>query len=256
MKRVLSIAIGMALLSGCVTDPMTGERRINNLGKGAGIGAVLGAGAGAMFGGNRGANAGWGALAGSAAGAAIGAYMDYQEKAMRESLQGTGIEVQRTAQNTLNLTMPSSITFAFDSATLTPQAQSALDSVSQVLNQYPDSTLSVTGHTDDLGSDSYNQKLSERRANSVGGYLGSHGVNPARIREQGMGERQPKVANTDETSRSQNRRVEIAILANPNAGANPPPGGAQPGSYPPPPAGSQGNYPPPQPYGAPNSYPR
>jgi outer membrane protein OmpA-like peptidoglycan-associated protein len=252
-RRWLLAGLAVALLSGCTIDPVTGERRISNLGKGAGIGAAVGAGAGTLFGGNDAANAGWGALAGGAVGAAVGAYMDHQERAMRQSLQGTGIDVQRTGQNTLNLTMPSSITFAFDSATLTPQAQGALDSVARVLNQYPDTTINVTGHTDDLGTDSYNQGLSERRASSVGGYLISHGVNAARIREQGMGERQPKLPNTDETNRSQNRRVEVAILANPNAGASAPAGGRppqgqpQPGSYPPPPPSypPSGTYPPP-----------
>jgi outer membrane protein OmpA-like peptidoglycan-associated protein len=280
MKRQwLGAVLSVALLAGCTTDPVTGERRLSNLGKGAGIGAAVGAGAGTLFGGNDAANAGWGALAGGAVGAAIGAYMDHQERAMRQSLEGTGIEVQRTGQNTLNLTMPSNITFAFDSANLTPQAQDALNSVAQVLNQYPDTTLNVTGHTDDIGSDSYNQALSERRANSVGGYLIGHGVNASRLREQGMGERMPKYPNTDEANRSQNRRVEVAIVANPNAGAGasapqgqPPQGQPQPGGSPPPqnypPSGTYpttspapqgrpqpGNYPPPQNYPPSGTYP-
>jgi outer membrane protein OmpA-like peptidoglycan-associated protein len=223
------------VLSGCVTDPYTGERRISNLGKGAGIGAAVGAGTGALFGGNRGANAGWGALAGGAVGAAIGAYMDHQERAMRQSLQGTGIEVQRTAQNTLNLTMPSNITFAFDSANLTPQVQGALDSVASVLNQYPDTSISVTGYTDDVGTESYNQTLSDRRASSVASYLISHGVNTGRISQRGMGEQMPKVPNTSEENRAQNRRVELAVVANSTA-TQPPPGSGspQPGNYPPP----------------------
>jgi outer membrane protein OmpA-like peptidoglycan-associated protein len=222
------------LLSGCVTDPYTGERRISKAGKGAGIGAVVGAGTGALFGGNRGANAGWGALAGGAVGAAIGAYMDHQERAMRQSLQGTGIEVQRTAQNTLNLTMPSNITFAFDSAALTPQVQSALDSVASVLNQYPDTTISVTGHTDDIGKESYNQTLSERRAASVAGYLINHNVNGSRMTQRGMGQVMPKVPNTSEENRAQNRRVELAVVANSNAAPTTPSGSPPPqGTYPP-----------------------
>jgi outer membrane protein OmpA-like peptidoglycan-associated protein len=252
-RRWLGAVLGVALLAGCTTDPTTGQRRLSNLGKGAGIGAAVGAGTGTLFGGNDAANAGWGALAGGAVGAAIGAYMDHQERAMRQSLEGTGIEVQRTGQNTLNLTMPSNITFAFDSANLTPQAQGALDSVAQVLNQYPDTTLNVTGHTDDIGSDSYNQTLSERRANSVGGYLIGHGVNASRLREQGVGERQPKYPNTDEANRSQNRRVEVAIMANPNAGAGanaPPAGGPPPQGQPQP-----GRYPPPQSYPPSGTYP-
>lgn len=218
MKKLLTLSLCSALLTGCVTNPYTGESSIGNTGKGAGIGAVVGAGAGTLFGGNDLKNAGLGALAGGVVGAAVGAYMDHQEEEMQQSLQGTGIEVQRTAENTLNLTMPSSITFGLNSADLTPQARTALDSVAKVLNQYPDSTITITGHTDDLGSDSHNQKLSESRAASVAGYLGQHGVIYSRLTQQGMGERAPKFPNTDENNRSQNRRVELAIVANQNAG--------------------------------------
>ena len=170
---------------------------------------------------------------------------------MRQSLQGTGIGVQRTAENTLNLTMPSNITFAFDSATLTPQAESALNSVAGILNQYPATTITVTGHTDDTGSDSYNQNLSERRAASVANYLGMHGVNLARISQQGMGERMPKFPNTSEGNRSQNRRVELAVVANQAASTQP---AAVPGQgYPQPQTGypQQPGYPP----SAPGTYP-
>lgn len=218
-KKLLVISISSVLLTACVTDPYTGQSTIGNTAKGGGIGAVLGAATGTAFGGNDLKNAGWGALAGGAVGAAVGAYMDHQQQAMQQSLQGTGIEVQRTAENTLNLTMPSSITFGFNSAQLTPDAQNALNSVANVLNQYPDSTINVTGHTDDIGSDSYNQKLSEQRAASVAAYLAQHNVAYGRLSQQGMGERMPKFPNTDENSRGQNRRVELAIVANKNVGA-------------------------------------
>lgn len=218
-KKLLVIAVSSALLAACITDPYTGQSSIANSAKGAGIGAILGGATGTAFGGNDLHNAGWGALAGGAVGAAVGAYMDHQQKAMQQSLAGTGIEVQRTSQNTLNLTMPSSITFGYDSAQLTADAQNALNSVANVLNQYPDSTINVTGHTDDTGSDSYNQRLSEQRAASVAAYLSQHNVSYNRLSQQGMGERAPKFPNTDETNRSQNRRVELAIVANKNAGA-------------------------------------
>lgn len=220
-KTLLIMGISSVLLTACVTDPYTGQTSIANSAKGAGIGAVVGGAAGTAFGGNDLQNAGWGALAGGAVGAAVGAYMDHQQEQMQQSLKGTGIEVQRTAENTLNLTMPSSITFGFNSAQLTPDAQNALNSVANVLNQYPASTINVTGHTDDTGSDEYNQKLSEQRAASVAAYLGQHNVAYNRLSQQGMGERMPKFPNTDENNRSQNRRVELAIIANNNAGAPP-----------------------------------
>ena len=218
MKKMLLIGLSSALLTACATDPYTGQSTMSNTAKGGALGAVVGAGAGTLFGGNDLKNAGLGALAGGVVGAAVGAYMDNQEEEMQQSLQGTGIEVNRTAENTLNLTMPSNITFGFDSATLTPQAQTALDSVAKVLNQYPESTINITGHTDDSGSDDYNQKLSEQRALSVSNYLSQHNVSYTRLTTKGMGEKSPKVPNTDEANRAQNRRVELAIVANNNAG--------------------------------------
>ncbi|GAB4256709.1 MAG: hypothetical protein Kow0065_05620 [Methylomicrobium sp.] len=258
--------VGSLALTACVTDPYTGQSRMSKAAMGTGIGAAVGAGAGTLFGGNDLANAGWGALAGGAVGAAVGAYMDHQEQQMRESLQGTGIEVQRTAENTLNLTMPSNITFGFDSSELTPQAMAALDAVANVLNQYPDTKINITGHTDDIGSDSYNLKLSDQRAGAVSNYLIQHGVNYARIAQQGMGKSMPKVPNTSEANRAQNRRVELAIIANqtpapqgnPTQPQQPQPGGYQQPAYPPQNYPQPGGYPQPsypqQPYPQP-SYP-
>ncbi|MBS3954894.1 MAG: OmpA family protein [Methylomicrobium sp.] len=239
-NKWVMFAISSTLLAGCVTDPYTGESRISTTAKGAGIGAAVGAGAGTLFGGNDLKNAGWGALAGGLLGAGVGAYMDHQEQEMRESLQGTGIEVQRTAENTLNLTMPDNITFGFDSAQLTPQAFTALDSVANVLNQYPESRISVTGHADDKGSESYNLKLSDQRASSVSNYLTQRGVAYTRITQQGMGKSMPKVPNTSEENRAINRRVELAIVANQTPAPQQQPQGAYPQqqSYPP-----QGGFP-------------
>ena len=230
MKKQLGLIIGAGLLAGCVTDPYTGQSSMSNMGKGGAIGAAVGAGAGTLFGGNDLANAGFGALAGGVVGAAIGHYMDRQEQELRNSLQGTGIQVQRTADNTLNLTLPSNVTFAFDSADLTYEAQNSLNAVANVLNNYRDSSIAVTGHTDDTGSDSYNQRLSELRAASVVNYLARQGVSPARVSQQGMGESMPKVPNTNAANRAINRRVELTIIANNNAGANP--NQQQPQSYP------------------------
>ncbi|ANE55271.1 OmpA family protein [Methylomonas sp. DH-1] len=220
-KKLLAISVSAALLGACTTNPYTGQSGMSNLGKGAGIGAAVGAGAGTLFGGNDWKNAGLGALAGAAVGAGIGYYMDKQQEEMQQSLQGTGIEVQRTAENQLVLNMPSTsdVTFAFGKSDLTPEAQHALDPVARVLNNYPDSTISVTGHTDDVGSDGDNQRLSEARATSVANFLSSRGVNRMRISQQGMGESSPKVPNTSDANRAINRRVELSINANQNAGA-------------------------------------
>lgn len=213
-KRLLILGISPVFLTACITGPYTGESIISNGAKGGGPGAVAGTGAGTLFGGNDLKNAGPGALADGA----VGAYMDHQQKEMLQSLLGTGIEVERTAENTLSLNLPSRITFAYNSATLTPQAQTALDSVARILNQYPDSKITVTGHTDDFGSDVFNLKLSEQRAASVSSYLSSHQVNYTRLTLQGMGESMPKLPNSNDANRAQNRRVELIIVANQNAG--------------------------------------
>ncbi|WP_263138898.1 OmpA family protein [Pseudomonas sp. RIT-PI-AD] len=103
--------------------------------------------------------------------------------------------------------------FGFDSATLAPRDQTKLDEIAQRLRrEAPESRLTITGHTDSVGSDTYNQKLSERRARSVANYLVSHGVPQGSIAGvSGAGERQPVADNGSEEGRAQNRRVEIFI---------------------------------------------
>ncbi|MBS3964449.1 MAG: OmpA family protein [Methylomonas sp.] len=256
-RKPLTALIATLLLAGCATNPYTGQTGIGNLGKGAGIGAAVGAGAGTLFGGNDWKNAGLGALAGAAVGAGIGWYMDKQQEEMQQSLQGTGIQVQRTAENTLNLTMPSNVTFAHDRADLTLDAQNALNSVAQVLNHYPESTIAITGHTDDTGSDAYNQRLSELRAAAVSSYLGTRGVSPTRTTQQGMGESLPKVANVSDANRAINRRVELAIVANQNVGASQPQQPyQQPGGFPQQPYQQPGGFPQQQPYQQPGGFPQ
>ncbi len=217
-KTILCATLSTLFLAACTPTGGLNNAAIGGLG-----GAALGAGAGALFGGNKLQNAGFGALAGGAVGAAVGAYMDSQQQEMQQSLQGTGVEVQRTSENTLNLTMPSSITFATGSAVLTPQAQSALNSVRDVLNHFPDSNIVVTGHTDDVGGVAMNQQLSEQRASSVANYLAQQGVSRARLTQKGLGKSQPKVPNTSDINRAQNRRVELAIMANNTAAVQQPP---------------------------------
>ncbi len=214
-KRLLILWISPVLLTACITGPYKGESTISNAAKGGGSGAVAGAGAGTLFGGNDLKNAGTGALAGGA----IGAYMDSQQQEMQQSLQGTAIEVKRTAEDTLSLNMPSSIAFAYNSATLTPQAQTALDFVAKVLNHYSDSKITIAGYTADTGSDGFNLKLSEQRAASVSTYLSLHNVDYTRLTQRVMGESMPELPNTSEANRAQNSCVELVIVADQNAGA-------------------------------------
>lgn len=203
-----------ALLAGCATtDPQTGQTQRSKTGTGAAIGAAVGAAAGALSGDgstSRRDRALIGAAAGAAAGAGIGAYMDRQENQLRESMRGTGIEVDRRGDDIV-LNMPSSVTFGFDSSELTTSARSALNDVASVLTQYTDTRVNIAGHTDSTGDAGYNQRLSERRAESVGSYLAQSGVARQRLQMRGYGESQPVASNDTEQGRAQNRRVEITL---------------------------------------------
>jgi outer membrane protein OmpA-like peptidoglycan-associated protein len=107
--------------------------------------------------------------------------------------------------------MPSSVTFGFDSSDLTTQARNALNDVSSVLTQYPETRVNIAGHTDSTGDAGYNQRLSERRAQAVGNYLSQGGVASSRLYMNGYGENQPVASNESEAGRAQNRRVEITL---------------------------------------------
>lgn len=211
--RIMS-AMGLAAMlatTACTTDPQTGDRRVSKAAIG-GIGGALGGYLlGDLVGGRHDRTEKiLGAGIGAVAGAGIGAYMDAQERKLREETAGTGVDVIRDGDNLL-LRMPSGITFGFDSATVQPQFQPTLNDVASVLAQYPKTYIDVYGHTDSDGSDAYNQTLSERRARSVADYLTSHGVQSARIGTRGFGETQPIASNTTEEGKAANRRVEIKV---------------------------------------------
>ncbi|MGB3930397.1 MAG: OmpA family protein [Sphingobium sp.] len=211
--RILGAAGLAAMLAttACTTDPTTGERRVSKAAIG-GIGGALGGYLlGDLVGGRRDrtekiVGAGIGAIAG----AGIGAYMDAQERKLREQTAGTGVDVIRDGDNLL-LRMPSGITFAYDRADVQPQFQPTLNDVASVLAQYPKTYIDVLGHTDSDGTDAYNQTLSERRAQAVASYLVSRGVQSARIATRGYGETQPIASNATEEGKAANRRVEIKI---------------------------------------------
>ena len=180
--------------------------------KGAAYGAAAGAAIGLLTGGNnKFKSAMIGAAAGALVGGAAGNYMDRQERKLREQMAGSGVDVVRKGDN-ITLDMPGNVTFAFDSASLNPQFHPVLDTVAQTLVEYDKTIIEVAGHTDSVGSDAYNQQLSERRANSVAAYLSGRGVSGARVVTIGAGEAHPIASNETEDGRAQNRRVEITIV--------------------------------------------
>ena len=207
---------GTLLLGGCATytgqtnDPNDPNRTRNNALIGAGIGAV----AGLLSGGDateRRQRALVGAGVGGLAGGAIGAYQDRQEAELRRQTQGTGIVVDREG-DVIKLNLPDGVTFDFGRADLKSQFYPALNNVASTLREYNQTIVEVSGHTDSVGSDAVNQRLSEQRAQNVGNYLIGQGLQRERFEIVGFGKRYPVADNSTEQGRAMNRRVEVRIV--------------------------------------------
>jgi len=206
--------VGTALLTGCTTaDPNTGEQKASHTAQDAGIGAVAGAILGAATSSHHDRARGMltGAAIGGGIGAAVGHHTDQQEAELRKKLENSGIDVQRKG-DTIDLVVPSAISFATNSAQLTPNFYAALNKVAASLKDYPDSNVQIVGHTDSTGAAAYNQQLSVNRANAVVVYLSAQDIAPARMQPVGMGATQPIADNQTAEGRAQNRRVEIKII--------------------------------------------
>ncbi|NUW59640.1 OmpA family lipoprotein [Cronobacter muytjensii] len=214
-KRIMFVAAivsGALVISGCTTNPYTGEREAGKSGIGAGLGSLVGAGVGALSSSKK--DRGKGALIGAAAGAALGGgvgyYMDVQEAKLREKMQGTGVSVTRSGDNII-LNMPNNVTFDSSQANLKPAGANTLTGVAMVLKEYPKTAVNVVGYTDSTGGQALNMKLSQQRAESVASALITQGVAANRIRTSGMGPANPVASNSTEDGKAQNRRVEITL---------------------------------------------
>jgi outer membrane protein OmpA-like peptidoglycan-associated protein len=202
------VAATCAMLVACTTNPYTGEQQASKAATyGLGAAAVCGL-VGAMDSAKKARNA---ALGCGIVGAGVGAYMDVQEKKLREQLQGTGVRVVREGDN-IRLVMPGNITFNTDSYQLRADFYPVLNSVGLVLAKYADTTVRITGHTDDRGSRQYNLTLSEKRADSVANYLVTRDVARTRMYIEGIAFDQPIANNSSAAGRAENRRVELYIL--------------------------------------------
>ncbi|EPH6763018.1 OmpA family lipoprotein [Cronobacter dublinensis] len=214
-KRIMLVAAvisGALVISGCTTNPYTGEREAGKSGIGAGIGSVVGAGVGVLSSSKK--DRGKGALIGAAAGAALGGgvgyYMDVQEAKLRQKMQGTGVSVTRSGDNII-LNMPNNVTFDSSQANLKPAGANTLTGVAMVLKEYPKTAVNVVGYTDSTGGQALNMKLSQQRAESVASALITQGVAANRIRTSGMGPANPVASNSTEEGKARNRRVEITL---------------------------------------------
>jgi len=195
--------------SGCQTN--TGTVLDKKTTQGAILGTLAGAAAGAAIDDHkRGRGALIGAAVGGIAGGLVGNYLDKQA---REIDAIPDADVQRR-DDSLVVMLPGDVLFDTNSSALAPGAYERLRSLADTLKRYPDTNVVVKGHTDGAGTESYNLKLSEERADSVRRFLVAEGVNPSRVSAIGFGEAYPLVSNDTPSGRQQNRRVEIEIKPN------------------------------------------
>ncbi len=211
-RNLIAATALMAMLAGCTTNPYTGESQAGKAGIYGGIGAATGAVIGAATSSKKDRTKGAliGAAVGGAAGGGYGYYVDTQEAKLRQTLQGTGVQVQRNGDD-LKLIMPGNITFASNSADISSSFYPTLNSLVLVFKEFNKNGVNIVGHTDNTGSLELNQSLSQRRAQSVANYLTANGVPGQRISVYGAGPSQPIASNASEAGRAQNRRVEINL---------------------------------------------
>lgn len=177
--------------------------------KGAGAGAV----AGAVLGGVTGNNVGRGAIIGGAVGAVAGNLwskrMQDKQAALDQATAGSGVAVERTNDNQLLVSVPTDVSFDIGSSVIRPQVRPVLDGIGRSID--PGMRVTVVGHTDSTGGDAVNDRLSRERAQAVGDYLSSRGVDSAHMRVVGRGAREPVASNDTASGRAANRRVEIFL---------------------------------------------
>ena len=194
------------LLAGCATapsdDPYAQTKR------GAAIGAAIGAAAGFFVGDGELDEILGTAAVGAGLGAGVGLYMDKQEQALEEI---EDVQVERLDEETLRVNFDSDILFAVDSAVLSAQSMASLDEFSQVMRDFPQTAILIQGYTDSSGSEEYNLKLSERRAQAVFNHLALREVEAGRMAAIGYGEGYPVADNATPAGRAQNRRVSILV---------------------------------------------
>lgn len=213
---VSAMLAGSMLLTSCATytgqtnAPDDPNRTRNNALIGAGIGAV----AGLLSGGDateRRQRALVGAGVGGLAGGAVGAYQDRQEAELRRQTAGTGVDVTREG-DVIKLNLPDGVTFDFNKVELKSQFYPALNNIASTLAQYDQTIVEVSGHTDSVGTDAVNQRISEQRAQNVASYLIGQGLKRERFEIVGFGKRYPIADNSTDQGRALNRRVEVRIV--------------------------------------------
>jgi outer membrane protein OmpA-like peptidoglycan-associated protein len=205
---VVTVILSASLtFAGCKSWSSTTKGALIGTGSGAAVGAVIGKTLG-----NTTAGAIGGAVVGGTVGAIIGGNMDRKAAEMDRELDG--VTIQRVEEG-IAVSFDSGILFDFDSSTLRPEGYNNLQKLVSIINRDTDTILVIVGHTDSSGDDSYNLRLSERRAQSASTYMISQGLPASRIQTVGRGEYEPIAENTTDAGRQKNRRIEVAIVASP-----------------------------------------
>lgn len=202
MKLLLVVLSAGFFLTACAT----GENK--NTVKGAGIGAAAGAVVGGILGKQQGSTekgAAIGAVLGGAIGAHAGQRMDKQAKELEKIA-----ETKRTDQG-LVTKLKSDILFETGKADLKGSAADNLSQMAAIMKKYPENVLTIKGYTDSTGPDSFNQELSESRAETVRRQLVQNGIPSTVVSTVGMGESNPVAENETASGRQKNRRVEIEV---------------------------------------------
>ena len=209
MKKIVLATLVVLGVSACVADdPNRQTKRGTAIGAAAGalLGYAVDDGAGGVL---------VGTAVGALAGGGVGYYMDKQRKEMEAALAEeqaqNALRIEQLENETLKIDIANEVSFDFDSASLKPAFTPTLDKVADILQRYPNTIIHVVGHTDSVGSENYNQQLSERRAQSVVHYLTDRGVASDRLYPGGRGESEPRATNDTEAGRQLNRRVEVFV---------------------------------------------
>lgn len=216
MRKISILGISSLFLLASLFTSCESLKNTNKTQRGAGIGAGAGALIGAIIGNNTKIGTAGGALIGAAVGggtgALIGNKMDKQARQIDQALPGA--DVERVGEGIRLVLNENAVRFDTNKSTLTTQAKLNLDKLVPVFTEYADTNIEIFGYTDSTGSPEYNLTLSQKRAESVKNYLISKGLLSSRFKTNGLGIANPIATNDTPEGRTQNRRVEFAIMAN------------------------------------------
>lgn len=218
MKRIAIYTLTSIFALGSVFTGCEAVKNTNKTQRGVAIGATSGAVLGGVIGNNAG-KGGKGALGavlggviGGVAGGVIGNKMDKQAREIDNALPGA--DVERVGEGIKLTLKENAVRFDTSKSTLTAEARQNLDKLVPVFREYADTNIMIYGYTDSTGPADYNLTLSRDRANSVRDYLTGKGIASNRFSTTGMGIADPISSNETVQGRSENRRVEFAIIAN------------------------------------------